>query len=330
MSRSQLFNGKRPSSTTTVEVWVRSGTRGTSETRWKFQNCCVAHQTTARPQNQIQWPWPDRGSSIPHPGGTFWGGATARLVEHGASRQCRECRDPPLALARDSATERRIRCPGAGGQQWQRCAAGGWRALCWDNHLQVRQVDTRHWTLRPSPLALALALRRTRPSLSHPSHSFFLVSKARPFIPLLAPNCSRFEVRGSPSGPPSRRIAGVPEETGNRVAGPGLARRPLSLSLDSVPPETSSPQLPLTIPITTDDASRSFILTRPAPPRPHPHPRSFTHSVSSRRVLIRSQRRSFLSSAAVAQSRALLSLSDQGRGSVGRSGRLLHRRPALP
>lgn len=201
--------------------------------------------------------------------------------------QCRDCRDPPLALARDSATERRIRCPGAGASSGRRCAAGGWRALCAAGTITCKfDGGSRHSTL---------SVPHHSPSVAHGRRSltrvtlFFLVSKARPFIPLLAPNCSRLALWSSIS----TGSQGSLKKQGTAWLGRAW-RVALSLALSTLSVQRlqlalhltslSSPHLPLTIPLTTDNASRSFIHShspRPAPPRPHP--RSFTPSRLSTR-----------------------------------------------
>lgn len=212
--------------------------------------------------------------------------------------QCRDCKDPPLALARDSATERRIRCPGAGASSGRRCAAGGWRALCTAGTITCKfDGGSRHSTL---------SVPHHSPSVAHGRRSltrvtlFFLVSKARPFIPLLAPNCSRLALWSSIS----TGSQGSLKKQGTAWLGRAW-RVALSLALSTLSVQRlqlalhlaslSSPHLPLTIPLTTDNASRSFIHShspRPAPPRPaHTHAHSLR--LVSRRVLIRSQRRSF-------------------------------------
>jgi hypothetical protein len=276
-------------------------------------------------------PCPDRGSSIPHPGPS-WGGATARQV--GASRQCRDSRDPPLAPARDSATERPHSMPSeprSRGSSGRRCAAG---ALCWDWDMESGQVSrckhrgsrlaVRGRDFRPFTLARHPQVPSHRAvALSPKSLPFFLFRKRGHSFPW------RLIVRGSLSGPPSRRIAGVPEETGNRVAGPGLARRPFSPSAVARDFNSLSPHLPhLTsppLPSHDHDHGKTRVAHSPSP---RPRPPTLIYSVSTRPHSVATPL--LLSPVAVAQSRALLSLSDQGRGSVGRSGRLLRRRRALP
>lgn len=178
---------------TTVEVLVRSGTRETREKRKEMEIPKLLWHIKQRQDPKSNSMPVQIGEARSPTLGHFLGmrdGASGRRCP-----QCRDCRDPPLALARDSATERRIRCPGAGASSGRRCAAGGWRALCTAGTITCKfDGGSRHSTL---------SVPHHSPSVAHGRRSltrvtlFFLVSKARPFIPLLAPNCSRLALWSS-------------------------------------------------------------------------------------------------------------------------------------
>ncbi|KAK1828270.1 hypothetical protein QBC39DRAFT_154540 [Podospora conica] len=238
---------------------------------------------------------------------------------------------------RDSATERRIRYQGRGSgfSSGRRCAAGGRRALSGTVRARKSQVkertsgvETRHspsfTTLSPwsHKAVVHQSLTRVAPFFSlfrTRGHSFYSALNCCSSIPYSVSLPLWSSISNSVLGI-TNGIAGVPEETGNRVAGPGLARRPLSLSRVSWP-ETSTLSLSLSPPSLSRDHDHGPSLAHSHSPAPTLIPLS-----TPRRVLIRSQRRSFFSSVAAVQSRALLSVGP--RPWVGRSGRLLRRRLA--
>lgn len=145
---------------TTVEVWVRSGTRETREKRWKFQTCCGT-SNNGKTQNPIQCP-SRSGKLDPPPWGTFWGGATARQV--GASRNVETAGIPHLPSrgiqppnAAFDAQEPGRAVAGAALQ-----AAGALCALLGQSLASLTEaVDTRHspslTTRPPSHTAVALS-----------------------------------------------------------------------------------------------------------------------------------------------------------------------------
>lgn len=231
----------------------------------------MAHQTTARPKIKFN-ARPDRGTSIPHPGALS--GEARRRVRSGR-------RFPSMSRLAGipHLPSRGIQPPNAAFDAQEpaalRCAAGGWRAVHWDNHLQVNggSRDSTLSVLHHSPSVAHGRRSLTRVTL------FFLVSKARPSIPLLAPNCSRFAVWSSIS----TGSQGSLKKQGTAWLGRAW-RVALSFSLSTL--SVQRLQLALTSPhsphLTSPSRSRSrrttrvahsFILARPAPPA-HTHAHS--------------------------------------------------------
>lgn len=136
---------------------------------------------------------PDRGSSIPHPGALS--GEARRRVRSGR-------RFPSMSRLAGipHLPSRGIQPPNAAFDAQEpaalRCAAGGWRAVHWDNHLQVNggSRDSTLSVLHHSP-----SVAQGRRSLTQVA-PFFLFRKRGHSFP-----CWRLIVRGSPSGRPSRR-----------------------------------------------------------------------------------------------------------------------------